>query len=108
MDDSLVTCRFAAFDPKVALEGLYAVTGWELKLEEAMKKGRRIVNTLRMFNLRHGHRTELEVPSPRYGAIPTDGPCKGVEILRHWEKMREIYYAGMGWDIKTVNLFLKH
>jgi aldehyde:ferredoxin oxidoreductase len=105
MDDSLVTCRFAAFDPKVALEGLYAVTGWELKLEEAMKKGRRIVNTLRMFNLRHGHRTELEAPSPRYGSIPTDGPCKGVEILKHWEKMREIYYEGMGWDMKTGKPF---
>lgn len=104
-DDSLVTCRFAAFDPKLAVEGLNAVTGWELKLEDAMKIGRRIVNVLRMFNLRHGHKTELEAPSPRYGSTPTDGPCKGIGIMNQWEKMREIYYAGMGWDMKTGKPF---
>jgi aldehyde:ferredoxin oxidoreductase len=105
IDDSLVTCRFAAFDPKVTLECLNAVTGWELRLEDAMKIGRRIVNALRMFNLRHGHKTELEAPSPRYGSIPTDGPCKGIGVGNHWEKMREIYYTGMGWDFKTGKPF---
>jgi len=70
-----------------------------------MKIGRRIVNALRMFNLRHGHKTELEAPSPRYGSTPTDGPCEGIGIRQHWEKMREIYYAGMGWDIQTGKPF---
>lgn len=70
-----------------------------------MKIGRRIVNVLRMFNLRHGHKTELEVPSPRYGSTPVDGPCKGIGIMNQWEKMREIYYAGMGWDMKTGKPF---
>ncbi len=70
-----------------------------------MKTGKRIVNLLRLFNMRHGHRPELEAPSSRYGSTPTDGPWKGVEVVGHWEKMREIYYAGMGWDIKTGNPF---
>jgi len=104
-EDSLVTCRFAAFFPKWTIECLNAVTGWELKLEEGMKIGRRIVNVLRMFNLRHGLKTELEAPSPRYGSTPIDGPCKGIGIMKNWEKMREIYYAGMGWDRKTGKPF---
>ena len=100
-DDSLVVCRFAAFTPTLVLECLNAVTGWGLVLEDAMKIGRRIVNLLRLFNIRHGHRTELEIPSPRYGSTPSNGPWEGLGIRNHWEKMREIYYAGMGWDIKT-------
>jgi len=105
IDDSLVTCRFAAFHPKLVLECLNAVTGWGLTLENAMKTGKRIINLLRLFNLRHGHKVEMEAPSPRYGSTPTDGPWKGVGIMNHWEKMREIYYAGMGWDIKTGRPF---
>lgn len=101
LDDSLVICRFAANNPRLILEGLRAVTGWELGMEEAMIIGKRIVNLLRLFNLRHGHRIELEAPSPRYGSTPNDGPCKGVSIGPHWEKMRENYYKHMGWDIRS-------
>ena len=105
IDDSLVTCRFAAFHPKLVLECVRAVTGQELTLEDAMRTGKRIINLLRLFNMRHGHNPELEAPSPRYGSTPTDGPWKGEGIMGHWKKMREIYYAGMGWDIKTGNPF---
>ncbi len=101
IEDCLVTCRLASPNPSGVLEALNAVTGWELKLEDAMRTGRRIVNVLRMFNLRHGHKAELETPSPRYGSTPVDGPCKGIGIMNNWEKMREIYYVGMGWDTKT-------
>lgn len=104
-EDSLVTCRFAAFVPMQTLECLNAVTGWDMTPDDAMKTGRRIVNTLRMFNLRHGFKTELECPSPRYGSTPVDGPLKGVGIMNHWEEMREIYYSGMGWDVKTGKPF---
>ena len=101
LDDSLVICRYAANNPSLILESLRAVTDWELGMQEAMIIGKRIVNLLRLFNLRHGHRMELEVPSPRYGSTPHDGPCKGKSIRPHWEKMRKIYYKHMGWDIKT-------
>jgi len=100
-DDSLVICRFAANNPKLILECLNAITGWEIGLEDAMTIGKRIVNLLRMFNLRHGHTTEAEAPSPRYGSAPKDGPWKGKGIRNHWEKMRQLYYAGMGWNIET-------
>ena len=104
-DDSLVTCRFAALHPDLVLPCVNAVTGWDLTLEQAMKTGRRITNLLRLFNFRHGHKTEREAPSPRYGSAPTDGSFKGVGIMSHWQKMREIYYVGMGWDIKTGKPF---
>lgn len=101
LDDSLVICRLAANHPRLILECLNAVTGWEVGLEEAMTIGKRIVNLLRLFNLRHGHKIELEAPSSRYGSTPTDGPWKGVSIGPHWENMRENYYNHMGWDIRT-------
>lgn len=105
IDDSLVTCRFASFTPTWALECLNAVTGWELELADAMRIGKRIINLLRMFNIRHGHKPENEAPSPRYGSTPIDGPYKGIGIMDHWEKMREVYYAAMGWNIKTGKPF---
>jgi len=100
-DDSLVICRLAANNPRLILECLGAVTGREMALEDAMTIGKRIVNLLRLFNLRHGQKTELEAPSVRYGSTPTDGPWKGVSIRSHWEKMRENYYGHMEWDIAT-------
>lgn len=100
-EDSLVTCRFASNNPRLILECLNAITGWEIGLEEAMTIGKRIVNLLRLFNLRHGHKTELEAPSLRYGSTPKDGPWEGIGVRTHWKEMRKHYYAGMGWDIET-------
>jgi len=101
LDDSLVICRLAANHPRLILECLNAVTGWAVGLEEAMTIGKRIVNLLRLFNLRHGHKVALEAPSARYGSTPTDGPCKGVSIGPHWKNMQENYYHHMGWDMST-------
>jgi len=101
LDDSLVICRYAANNPHLILKSLRAVTGWEVGMQEAMIIGKRIVNLLRLFNLRHGHRMELEAPSPRYGSTPNDGPHKGISIRPYWEKMKEDYYKYMGWDMIT-------
>ena len=100
-DDCLGTCRFAAPHPKLQLECLNAVTGWNLSLEDAFTIGRRMINQLRMFNFRHGMKKEDEHPSKRYGSIPVDGPAKGKNILEKWELMVENYYTLMGWDVKT-------
>jgi aldehyde:ferredoxin oxidoreductase len=98
LDDSLVTCRFAANNATLVIEALNAVTGWEWTIKEAMTAGKRIVNLLRLFNLRHGHQIRSEAPSPRYGSSPVNGPWRGISILPHWERMRRIYYEHMGWD----------
>ncbi len=100
-DDCLGTCRLAATDPKLLLECLNAVTGWEMTLNDAFTVGRRIVNQLRVFNFRHGMKIEDERPSKRYGSIPVDGPAEGKDIMSKWEWMLENYYTQMGWDPKT-------
>jgi aldehyde:ferredoxin oxidoreductase len=100
-DDCLGTCRFVAADPKLQLECLNAVTGWDLTLDDAFTVGRRVVNQLRAFNFRHGMRQQDERPSKRYGSVPIDGPTAGKDVMEKWGLMLETYYAGMGWDPAT-------
>jgi aldehyde:ferredoxin oxidoreductase len=100
-DDCLGTCRIASTDPKLQVECLNAVTGWQLDLEDAFTVGRRVINQLRVFNFRHGMRKEDERPSTRYGSVPVDGPAEGKDIMERWDFMIENYYTLMGWDPKT-------
>jgi aldehyde:ferredoxin oxidoreductase len=100
-DDCLGTCRFVAADPKLQLECLNAVTGWDLALHDAFAVGRRIVNQLRVFNFQHGLKKEDERPSRKYGSVPIDGPAKGKDVMEQWGQMLETYYTEMGWDPST-------
>jgi len=81
-------------------KGVSAATGCEFSAAEAMKTGKRIVNLLRVFNIRHGHTAKMDAPSTRYGSAPVDGPSRGKTIMPHWE-LRHDYYELMGWDKKT-------
>ena len=103
-DDCMGTCRFVAAHPKLQLACLNDVTGWGLTLEDVFLTGRRIVNQLRMFNLRHGLTKDRERPSKRYGSKPVDGPAAAHEFSAHWPQMLEDYYAHMGWDENGVPL----
>jgi aldehyde:ferredoxin oxidoreductase len=100
-DDCLGSCRLASTDPKLQLECLNAVTGWELTLEDIFTIGRRVINQLRMFNFRHGMKKDDERTSKRYGSIPVDGPAKGKNIMEKWGEMLENYYTLMGWHPET-------
>ncbi len=100
-DDCLGTCRIASTHPKLQLECLNAVTGWELSVEDAFTIGRRVVNQLRVFNFLHGMKKEDERPSKRYGSTPVDWPAQGKNIMEKWDWMLENYYTQMGWDPKT-------
>ena len=72
-----------------------------MDLNEAMAVGRRAMNQLRAFDIRHGLKKELEIPSARYGSVPVDGPAKGKGILPVWDEMVNQFYSNMGWDPKT-------
>jgi aldehyde:ferredoxin oxidoreductase len=100
-DDCLGICRIASPHPKMVLKCFNAVTGWNWALEDAFTVGRRIVNLLRVFNLRHGMKVEDERPSVRYGSIPLEGPAKGKNIMGKWDLMAKNYYELMGWDSET-------
>jgi aldehyde:ferredoxin oxidoreductase len=69
--------------------------------DEAMDVGRRVVNVLLAFNVRHGITPEVEKPSLRYGSMPVDGPNKGKDIGLEWEAMLDNYHELMGWDRKS-------
>jgi aldehyde:ferredoxin oxidoreductase len=98
-EDSLGACRFnTQTNIKLLAEAISAATGWDFPPQEAMEVGRRIVNLLRVFNIRHGHTTEMDAPSPRYGSAPADGPNQGKSIMPYWSELLSKYYEHMGWD----------
>lgn len=101
-ENSLGICRFCVRSQyKTLLNAVNAVTGWSLNLDDALTIGKRTVNLLRAFNLRHGLDAMSEKPSTRYGSTPKDGPAAGVGIGEHLDKMVRIYRKEMGWDEKT-------
>jgi aldehyde:ferredoxin oxidoreductase len=100
-EDCLGVCCFNLNYPKIVTEAFNAATNRNLSLMDLREIGVRVVNTLRMFNLRNGLIPEMEAPSARYGSTPVDGPAKGFAILPHWDTVREVYYRMMGWDAKT-------
>lgn len=99
--DTLGVCRFNFATLSDEVETVNAATGWHLTIDDAMKVGRRVVNQLRVFNLRCGLTVQSETPSPRYGSAPVDGPAAGISVLDHWPKLRSNYYGLMGWDEET-------
>jgi len=101
IDDCLGICRLSMPHPKMVLECLNAITGWNWSLDDAFTAGKRIVNLLRVFNFRHGMRIEDERPSKRYSSVPVDGPAQGKNIMPKWPQMVQNYYKLMGWDEKT-------
>lgn len=101
ISDSLVVCDFCNSDFLLAIDLLNATTGWDYDLQEMLDAGRRIINTLRIFNIRHGLTKEIEAPSLRYASVPIDGPAEGKSIMPHWEALRSNYYKNMGWDPET-------
>jgi aldehyde:ferredoxin oxidoreductase len=101
-EDCVVLCRFCTNVPEQHIvDALNAATGWDMTYDEAIAVGRRTVNLLRAFNIRHGVSPELERPSARYGSTPVDGAAAGKAAGPHVEAMVRGYYAAMGWDPKT-------
>jgi aldehyde:ferredoxin oxidoreductase len=99
--DSLPICRFITISPPLTMDCVNAVTGRDLTVADSMVIGRRMINQLRLFNCRHGLDTTLEVPSPRYGSTPVDGPAKGKSVMAHFQWMKSFYFQVAGWDPAT-------
>ena len=99
--DSMPICRFISIDPQLTVECVNAITGRDLSPIDAQTIGRRIINQLRVFNLRHGLDSALEAPSPRYGSTPVDGPAQGKNVGQYFSWMKSFYFRLMGWDPAT-------
>jgi aldehyde:ferredoxin oxidoreductase len=97
--DCLVVCKFTTQIPLAKIAELVnAATGWGFSGEDCLAVGRRIVNLLRVHNLRCGITAAVERPSMRYGSTPVDGPVAGKSIAPVWDEMLRNYYGLMGWD----------
>ena len=99
--DCLGICAFCCPNRELTVQCTNAVTGWDLDLKSATRIGLRIVNLLRVFNLRHGLKPEMERPSVRYSETPKDGPIKGRSIQPYFDFMVRTYRELMGWDPET-------
>ena len=86
---------------EVAAYTLSAATGWDYRLEDAVRFGNRTAAILRAFNLRCGIGTEVEYPSARYGSQPVDGPPEGHDIRKQWDRMLDVWYETVNYDRKT-------
>lgn len=106
-DDCLVICRFNKSGivgdrgRSMLAELVSAATGWDFDGDEVKQVGLRVANLLRAFNIRHGHKREVNVPSLRYGSTPVDGPYKDRGIVLAWNDMLNRYHELMGWDKDT-------
>ena len=105
-EDCLGICRFPTDDKDLdpLIEAFNCATGWDLKFEELIIHGKRIVNLMRLYNLRSGITGEMDRPSKRFGSIPTDGPAAGVDPGKDWKRALQVYYQVMGWDENGVPL----
>jgi len=101
IEDCVGACRFNLNYPKLVTDACNAVTNADLTIPDMLAIGKRVVNTLRVFNFKNGLTEDMEAPSQRYGSAPVDGPAKGIRVLDHWPLIREIYYRAMGWHPET-------
>jgi aldehyde:ferredoxin oxidoreductase len=83
------------------IDFLNAVTGFNLSKEEALAIGERIVNLLRVFNIRNGLKAEDDSFSARLGQAPTEGPGEGKTLLPYAANVLKDYYRLIGWDEET-------
>lgn len=100
-EDSLGVCRFMCEDINITVAALNGATGDHYTVEEVMKIGKRIMNLMRIYNLKCGLTAEKEKPSQRYAERPADGPASVACVGDVFFQMRERYYELMGWDPKT-------
>ncbi|MDP6561005.1 MAG: aldehyde ferredoxin oxidoreductase C-terminal domain-containing protein, partial [Candidatus Binatia bacterium] len=101
-EDTLGICMFLCQgDLQVIVDTLNAVTGYTLDKARALEVGERIINLLRLFNVRHGLTPEDDSLSLRLREAIPEGVNKGKTIAPVFEEMRRAYYAEMGWDTET-------
>jgi aldehyde:ferredoxin oxidoreductase len=100
-EESLIFCYYQSPNLSTLVRTLNAVTGFEFTTEECLTLGRRIINLLRVFNIRHGFTPEQDSFSSRLGEPPADGPGKGGTLVPTFEKIKGVYYQEMGWNDRT-------
>lgn len=79
-EDCLGVCRFCTrTELELVTNAVNAATGWDMDVDEAMNVGRRTVNVLRAFNIRHGIGPDVE-RRPRSSCCSIPTPWAGVTL----------------------------
>jgi len=99
---ALGVCDFCCWDNERLSLLAWAITGFEefRDVRHFELTGERIVNLIRVFNVREGMSSKDDVLPPRIHEDPhISGPTKGRVLPREWfEKMKKEYYQIRGWD----------
>ncbi len=102
LHNSLVVCTFVGgyWSPKMFVELLNPLCGWNLSEDELMATGRRIRTLERCFNVREGvTRADDTLPKRMLTEPLPEGPKKGsVFSPEELKKVQDEYYAYFGWD----------
>jgi aldehyde:ferredoxin oxidoreductase len=105
IEDSLVMCTFVPCSLEMKAALIKAVTGWDTGVVELLRIGERILTLMRLFNLREGLTSEDDILPERFYQPKTDGALANIHVDREkYVKMKQFYYALMGWDAQGVPL----
>jgi aldehyde:ferredoxin oxidoreductase len=100
--DSLVVCNFCLAKINIMVDGLNALTGFDMSVEEVLGVGERVKNLLRAYNTLSGATANDDYISPRLQEAPTGGPRAGKPFdLATFNRMKREYYKASGWDEET-------
>jgi aldehyde:ferredoxin oxidoreductase len=103
--DSVGICKFPAVDiykemPEHVAKMLNAATGWNLRSDELLSIGERIIHVEKAYNTRLGLSRKDDTLPERFTKEPMPlGPARGnvVEL----DNMLNDYYRVRGWNVKT-------
>lgn len=101
-EECLLFCYFQACSLKHMVDTFNILTGGEFSVEDCLAVGERVINLLRMYNIREGLTMKDDRYSRRLGQSPVDGPGAGKSIDATFEQIRAVYYQAMGWDQNGV------
>ena len=101
LNDCLGICNFSARgyeDSQNLVDTYNAITGKDMTAESLFFSVQRIRVLARAFATRHGLTTEDDTLSKRFLLAPADGPNVGSEMGKHLDRMKQEYYAFMGYE----------
>jgi aldehyde:ferredoxin oxidoreductase len=101
-EECLLFCYFQACSLKHMVDTFNILTGGEFSTAYCLAVGERVINLLRMYNIREGLTMADDRYSRRLGQSPVDGPGAGKSINATFEQIRAVYYQAMGWDQNGV------
>ncbi len=96
-------CIFVPWSFSEIVEGVRAVTGWEVESSTLVRAVKRGITLMRIFNIREGFTQRDDRLPDRFYSAPETGPLKNTRLdPKVLKESQEIYYQLMGWDVNGV------